>query len=404
MYGVDMEIALHTSSVLRSGYRAITSETNIREFPRFEQPAAHLVTLTLAMLACAYYPGSRRLTLIPAAGPQRRAPGEVLLRVQQVGICGTDREIVHQGWGQPPAGSDHLILGHECLAEVAESADERWKPGQKVVARVRRPCLVPGCAPCRRGEPSFCTTGTYFERGIQRLHGFLQPYVVEDADCLDAVPDEAAPFAVLAEPLSIGEKAFGQVEAIQTRLPAEPNRTALVLGAGPIGLLGALRLRLMGYEVWIYSRSAMETPQRAAHAMGAAYLPAESISPEDLGRHLPPPALIYEAAGSPELTFAALACLAPNGVLVITGGCAARTIPVPAGELLLQMVLRNQVVAGTVNARTQDYLAALATLAEAAVRYPGMLEILITARVPIEGSVEAIPAPAAGIKTVIEFP
>jgi threonine dehydrogenase-like Zn-dependent dehydrogenase len=355
------------------------------------------------MLACALRSGSRRLTLIPAADPLPPAPGEVLLRVHQVGICGTDRELVHQGWGQPPAGSDHLILGHECVAEVAESADERWRPGQKVVARVRRPCPDAYCAPCRRGEPSFCTTGTYVERGIQRLHGFLQPYVIEDAACLDAIPDAAAPFAVLAEPLSIAEKAFAQAQAIQTRLPIAPDRTALVLGAGPIGLLGALRLRLMGYEVWIYSRSAIETPRRAARAMGVEYLPAESVSPGDLARCLPPPVLIYEAAGSPELTFAALACLAPNGVLVVTGGCAARTIPVPAGELLLQMVLRNQVVAGTVNARTQDYGAALAALAEGVRRYPEMLAMLITARIPIEGAVEAIPAPAAGIKTVVEF-
>jgi hypothetical protein len=72
----------------------------------------------------------------------------------EVGICGTDREICTFHYGTPPAGSDHLVIGHESLGEVEEIGAEvsRLQPGDLVVTMVRRPCPHDHCIPCRSGR------------------------------------------------------------------------------------------------------------------------------------------------------------------------------------------------------------------------------------------------------------
>src|SRR5215469_15885774 len=194
------------------------------------------------MQALAVFPSKKSLQLIDLPQPKLQNATDVLLRVHEVGLCGTDREISSFEYGSPPSGSDHLILGHESLAEVVEVGRGvgSLRPGDLVVAIVRRPCPHAECRACRGGRQDFCTTGDFTERGIKGADGFLADYVVDDEVYLVKVPRILADAAVLVEPLTVVTKAADQAHAIFDRLPYDPGpQRGLVLGAGPIGLLGA---------------------------------------------------------------------------------------------------------------------------------------------------------------------
>src|SRR5215469_5889385 len=164
------------------------------------------------MQALAVFPSKKHLQLVEIPQPKLQRATDVLLRVHEVGLCGTDREISSFEYGSPPPGSDHLILGHESLAEVVEVGREvsSVKPGDLVVAMVRRPCPHAECRACRAGRPDFCLTGDYTERGIKGADGFLTDYVVDDEAFLVKVPRPLADVAVLVEPLTVITKAADQ--------------------------------------------------------------------------------------------------------------------------------------------------------------------------------------------------
>src|SRR5215468_7390008 len=209
------------------------------------------------MQALAVFPSKKHLQLVEIPQPKLQRATDVLLRVHEVGLCGTDREISSFEYGSPPPGSDHLILGHESLAEVVEAGRgaRSLHPGDLVVAIVRRPCSHPECRPCRAGRSDFCITGDFTERGIKQADGFLTEYTLDDEEYLVKVPKPLADVAVLIEPLTVVAKAVGQARAILGRLPYEPGlQRGLVLGAGPIGLLAAMALIASGYETVVYSR------------------------------------------------------------------------------------------------------------------------------------------------------
>jgi glucose 1-dehydrogenase len=93
--------------------------------------------------------------------PKLESPTGVKLRVLQVGVCATDREIASFMFGTPPEGFDYLVLGHEGFAEVVETGREvsDLKPGDLVVPTVRRPCDDPACVACLNDRADFCMTG-----------------------------------------------------------------------------------------------------------------------------------------------------------------------------------------------------------------------------------------------------
>ena len=72
------------------------------------------------MKAVAVFPAERKVRLIDHPEPAIASPTEVKLRMLEVGVCGTDREICAFEYGTPPPGSDHLVIGHESLGEVVE--------------------------------------------------------------------------------------------------------------------------------------------------------------------------------------------------------------------------------------------------------------------------------------------
>ena len=106
------------------------------------------------MQAVAVFPDKKTLEIIDHPEPALSSPTDVKLKMLEVGVCGTDKEICHFDYGTAPAGSPYLVLGHESLGEVIEVGDkvDRVKKGDLVVTMVRRPCNHPDCLACRSGR------------------------------------------------------------------------------------------------------------------------------------------------------------------------------------------------------------------------------------------------------------
>lgn len=359
------------------------------------------------MQALAVFPSKKTVDLVDVPEPQLKGATDVLLRVREVGLCGTDREISSFAYGTPPRGSDHLVLGHESLAEVVEVGREvhGLKPGDLVVAMVRRPCPHRDCRACRGGRPDFCVTGDYTERGIKGADGFLTEYVVEDESYLVKVPRPLADVAVLVEPLTVIAKASDQTQAIFHRLPFEPGpQRGLVLGAGPIGLLGAMVLVADGFETVVYSRDSEQSkPAELIRSLGAQYVPSTSNPFESLRESSGEFDVVLEAVGFAPLMMAATQLLKPNGVVALTGVPAEiATAELNVGRGLRNLVLRNEVVFGTVNAGRRDHLSAIRHLEQFMVLFPGSVRELITHRARLE-EVPQMLIEKRGIKNVVEM-
>ncbi|HLP14906.1 MAG TPA: glucose 1-dehydrogenase [Bacteroidota bacterium] len=369
------------------------------------------------MRTISVFPSAKKIELLTRRDPTLDNNTTVKLRVIDVGVCGTDREIAEFKYGAAPAGSDSLVIGHECLAEVIETGSDvkTFKAGDLAVPIVRRPCDRPECVPCRAGRPDFCLTGEFTECGIKKRHGFMSDFIVIEERYLVPVPGSLRHLGVLTEPLSVAEKAIAQVWQMQDRLPwiasAEKEHTplkgyhAVVLGAGPIGLLGAFLLVRAGFKTYVYSREAASSANaRLAESIGAAYVPSTTVGPDDLVRTTGNIDVMYEATGVSAFSFKMLPCLGRNGIYIFTGipGINA-PIELDTDTLMKDIVLKNQVIFGTVNADKSAYKAAIADLADFVERWPEALSSLITVRCRPEDFDKVLLERKTGIKNVITF-
>jgi glucose 1-dehydrogenase len=339
------------------------------------------------MKALVVVPRTRTVELIDLPAPGAPGSGQVRVRTRQVGLCGTDKEIARFSYGTPPRGSDILILGHECIGEVCEVGPgvESLRVGDRVVPRVRRPCLHDRCAPCRAGRSDYCVTGDFREHGIKELHGFACEEWTDAEIYLHRVEPELGDVAVLTEPLTIAEKAMVTVGIVQSRLPQarDPRRSAVVIGGGPVGQLGAMVLRHAGYDVHLLGRAAAvgSIKAEALARIGAVYVSGEEVPASALPQRAGPIELVYEAAGASATAFEVLAELAPNGIFVFTGVPGRKQpLQLDGAALMKSLVLENKVVVGTVNAGPDAFEAAIADLRHFQSRWPGALAGLVTHR------------------------
>ncbi len=370
------------------------------------------------MKAAAVFPGKQEVKVIDHPEPSITMPDQVKLRILDIGLCGTDKEISSFEYGTPPQGSDYLIIGHEALAQVTEigSAVSRLKPGDLVVPTVRRPCPHPECRACRSGHQDYCYTGDFTERGIKEAHGFMTEFVVDYERNMNLVPADLREVAVLVEPLTIAEKAMAQVFWLMQHRPpwisaetpgAEWGRglKALVLGVGPVGLLGAMMLVMAGCETYVYSRELPPNPRvDLVSSIGATYLSTQTTNTEELREQIGNIDLVYEAVGHSHFAFQVLKVLGINGIFVLTGvpGLQAFIEADPA-SLMRDMVLKNQVLLGTVNAGPEAFAASIQDLDLFIKRWPVAVRTLIAGRYPPEQAFELILGRPIGIKSVISF-
>ncbi len=308
----------------------------------------------------------------------------VVVKVLRVGVDGTDKEINAAEYGDAPEGFDFLVIGHEGFGRVESVGPNvtEIKPGDYVVATVRRPGssiydLI--------GTSDMTTDDNYSERGINRRHGFLTERYADDAEFIVKVPQALKHVGVLLEPMSIVEKGIYQAYEIQRRLRVWKPKKAAVLGAGTIGLLATLLLRLRGLEVATFGK----TPKPYLNAdlieaLGAVYETTDDLPIIEGAKKHGPFDLMFEATGYSPLVFESMQALGKNGALVlssVTGGD--RRVEVPADKINLGFVLGNKVMVGTVNANREYFEMGARDMAQAEAEYAGWLERLLTH--PVKG-------------------
>jgi threonine dehydrogenase-like Zn-dependent dehydrogenase len=308
----------------------------------------------------------------------------VLVKVLRVGVDGTDREINAAEYGAAPEGYDFLVIGHESFGQVEAVGPQvtAVQPGDYVVATVRR---AGASLYDQIGTSDMTTDDTYFERGINLRHGFLTEYYVDDAEYIVKVPKGLKEVGVLLEPMTVVEKGIAQAYDIQRRLRVWRPRRAAVMGAGTIGLLATLALRLRGLEVTTFALS--RKPYFNAdliEAIGACYASTADVSVGEGAERYGPFDLIFEATGFSPIVFESMQALGKNSVLVlssVTGGD--RMVEVPADKINLEFVLGNKVMVGTVNANREYFEMGVRDMAQAVAEYPGWLQQLLTH--PVKG-------------------
>ncbi len=366
------------------------------------------------MKAIALVPGTTDLRLVERPEPRIEKPNQLKVQVLQVGICGTDREEASGGRADPPSGKKELIIGHEMLGRVVEVGGEvrRFQPGDHAVLTVRRGCNH--CPACALNRSDFCYSGDYTERGIKGADGYQAEFVVEDEEYAVTVPPEIVPLGVLAEPMSVVEKAIEEGFLIQAaRLPDAKGtdnwltgKRVLVAGIGTIGLLAAFVLRLRGADVLGLGRQDADTARPALLSrIGATYVDDRKIKPESWKDELGRIDMILEATGAATLEFDLLSALGTNGVYVLTGIPGGdRPIQVSGAVLMRRLVLQNQIMVGSVNASPKHFQKAVEDLGRARQTWGEAISEVITHRFPYTRFAEALRLHSPDeIKIVLEW-
>ncbi len=345
------------------------------------------------MRALSVVPGKVGSAAVIDIGEPKASDGDVLVETLAVGVCGTDHEIASGDYGWAPPGHERLVLGHESIGRVLEApAASGFVAGDLVVGIVRRPDPVP-CYSCAAGEWDECRNGRYVEHGIKQLDGFARERYRAPADALVKVDAGLGALGVLLEPTTIVAKAWEQADRIGGRVTWQAH-TALVVGAGPIGLLAALLGVQAGMEVHVLDQVTSGPKPELVAALGAAYHTG------DLAGALAQPDVIMECTGVPALIAESMAALGTGGVLCLTGvSPIGRTTALDLGAAARAAVLGNKAIFGSVNANRRHYLAAAAALAAAD---RGWLGRLISRRVPLERYADALTPEDGDVKVVID--
>jgi threonine dehydrogenase-like Zn-dependent dehydrogenase len=344
------------------------------------------------MRALSVVPGRPETATVEDRPDPPATDGAVLVDGLLMGVCGTDVEIVKDGYGTPPAGATTLVLGHESLGRVREaSAGSGFAAGDLVAGVVRRPDDCPACA---EDQWDMCLTGGYVERGIKGADGYGATSWRADPRFLVKLDPELGDLGVLLEPTSVVAKAWDQVDRIGSRAYWAP-KTALVTGAGPIGLLAAMLGVQRGLEITVVDL-ATDGPKPALVAdLGATY---SSNKVAELGLR---PDVIIECTGVGQVVWDCLDHTGPNAVVALTGISASRAeMQTSFTALNKDLVLTNEVVFGSVNAGRRHYEQAAAALGAADKTW---LQRLITRRIPLDRWAEALTKSDDDVKVVIDL-
>lgn len=233
--------------------------------------------------------------------PPRRAPGEALVAVESVGICGSD---MHAYLGHDPRRVPPLILGHEAVGTVLEGA----RPGQTVALN---PLITCGnCLECLGGRQNLCAHRELI--GMARSGAFAEQIALPEANLIPVPAGLSAAKAALTEPGATALHAVGLAEKSLARPLSEAR--ALVFGGGSVGLLTALILRDKGVgEVHLAETNALRRGTAGASVQCRVFDPL-SDPPEAAGFDA-----VFDAVGSQHTRRAAIECARPGAVIAHIG-------------------------------------------------------------------------------------
>jgi threonine dehydrogenase-like Zn-dependent dehydrogenase len=286
------------------------------------------------------------------------------------------------------------VLGHESLGRVIDPGPSGGlRKGDLVVGIVRRPDPVP-CPSCAVGEWDMCRNGQYTERGIKQIDGFMSERWRIEPEFAVKIDPSLGLLGVLLEPTTVVAKAWEQVARIGQRSFWEP-RTALVTGAGPIGLLAAMVGRQRGLDVHVLSQETSGPKPDLVRALGATY---HSGSVGDVGFQ---PDVIVECTGVGLVIGDSIRAIGAGGVVCLTGvGSGGRTSGLTTADVASEIVLQNNVVVGSVNANKRHWYKAGEALARADRAWLGRL---LTRRERPEDFAKALRRGEGDIKVVVQF-
>jgi threonine dehydrogenase-like Zn-dependent dehydrogenase len=346
------------------------------------------------MKALVITPGKANSASIREVPEPPASEGGILVRALELGICGTDFELISGDYGWAPPGSDFLVLGHESFGQVESApAGSGFAKGDYLVGIVRRPDPVP-CIACAHGEWDMCRNGQYTERGIKERNGFgSELWRIEPEYAVKIEPD-LKKVGVLTEPTSVLAKCWDHIELIGARSYWKP-RTVLITGAGPIGLLGALMGQQRGLEVHVLDRMTEGPKPQLVQQLGATY---HSCEVKDIGFKAD---VIIECTGVAPVITECMTQLAGDGILCLAGVSShGAPQPLDIGSINRNMVLDNNVIFGSVNANRKHWEHAVETLLKADTNW---LAQLISRREPFKDWSNALKRQAHDIKVVIDL-
>lgn len=308
--------------------------------------------------------GVRDLRLEQRAVP-RPGPGEVLVEIRSVGVCGSDVHYYEHGRIGDFVVRAPLVLGHESSGVIVAAG-----PGAGHRAVGERVALEPGvpcgrCEQCRRGRYNLCPDVRFF--ATPPVDGTLTRYVTVSADFAHPLPAAVSDDAgAMIEPLSVALWA-------NRKAGTAPGHHVLVTGAGPIGLLCALVAQASGATaVTLIDVNASRLTQAAALGVPRT---AAAVDPGD------PADILLECTGVPAVVADGIGALRPGGTAVLVGMGAQSTQPLPVA----QIQARELTITGTFR-YAGTYPAAIALAA--AGRLP--LDRVVGARLPLDQAEQAL--------------
>ena len=355
------------------------------------------------MYAVGIKKGEKGITHFEIPVPKIKDKKDVLVKNLQAGICCSDRSIVDHNLFDMEEGENLMCLGHEHFGKVEEVGDKvsELKKGDYVAVTARRGCNE--CQSCSNNQSDMCFTGKFKERGLHKLHGFFTDYVVDPEEYIVKVPTKLKDIAVLAEPMSIVNKGVEQAMFVQGRLPWTCDssnkdnkdfscRTAVVIGARPIGFLAACLLRLQHIDVHVLERKEEDNYRiKLLKGIGAKYIDIRKIKLNELSKITGNVDVMFEASGASELAVGLIPHMGRNGVYVMTG--------IPRGELhytidtnlMLRHIVRyNQAIIGTVNGNRNHFINGIKEMEQIEKKFRGILSKAITARYKLDDYKKAV--------------
>lgn len=353
------------------------------------------------MQAVALFPEGPNLRVIDTERPEPDE-GEILVRTLRVGIDGSDRRIAAgEIGGDPPQGEDYLILGHEAVGVVEEEHDTDYEAGDTVAPLVRRPTRE-GTPAAANAELDMAPPGSFHERGIVGMHGYIAEYFTSEPDYLVRVPEDRAEYGFFTEPASILEKSLDQTFAARSAFDWRPE-TAFVLGNGNLGLLGLARLATGNEFDRTYCLGRRDRPDPTIEyieSLDSTYVDSRETPVAEFAETHEPADYVFETTGYPKHAIDAVHALGPNGIATLQGLPGDVSFDIEGGDFHSDLVVNNKALLGVVNSRRPHFQSAAEWLGEVPEQ---VLDDLVTGIYDVEDIDEALQDSLETLKTVVSF-
>lgn len=337
--------------------------------------------------------GPRKVEIVRVPAPAVRSDTDVLLKIERVGVCGSDIHYYETGRIGARIVEFPFIFGHECSATVMQAGPgaTRVRVGEVVAIDPAMPCHQ--CDQCRDGRENTCRHLTFLGCPGE-APGCLSEFLVMPEECLFPLGGKLTPEqAALCEPLSIGIYAVQQARL-------RPGGAVAVLGAGPIGLCALLAAQSQGASV-VYMTDRLEARVATARQAGAAWAgnpDRENVVNTILSRHPDGMDAVFECAGQQATMDQAVELLKPGGRLMLVG--------IPREErvsFVIDLLRRKEI--SIINVRRQNRCVQAAIDLIAA--NPSHFDFLMTHRSSLEeapAAMELVASYSDGVlKAIIDF-